>query len=62
MRLVYYVLLFLDALQLQILGVGIQIPYQLLLAMPYASSIIALMLRRKAGRAPAMLGVTYRRG
>jgi ABC-type uncharacterized transport system permease subunit len=52
---------FLDALQLQIQGVGIQIPYQLLLAMPYAAAILALMLRRKAGRAPAMLGMSYRR-
>jgi general nucleoside transport system permease protein len=52
---------FLDALQLQIQGVGIQIPYQLLLAMPYAAAILALMLRRKAGRAPAMLGMSYQR-
>lgn len=52
---------FLDALQLQIQGVGIQIPYQLLLAMPYIAAILALMLRRKAGRAPAMLGMSYRR-
>jgi ABC-type uncharacterized transport system permease subunit len=52
---------FLDALQLQIQGVGIQIPYQLLLAMPYAAAILALMLRRKAGRAPATLGISYRR-
>jgi simple sugar transport system permease protein len=52
---------FLDALQLQIQGVGIQIPYQVLLAMPYAVAILALMFRRKAGRAPAMLGLSYRR-
>lgn len=52
---------FLDALQLQIQGVGIQIPYQILLAMPYAVAILALVLRRKAGRAPAMLGLSYRR-
>jgi ABC-type uncharacterized transport system permease subunit len=52
---------FLDALQLQIQGVGIRIPYQLLLAMPYLCAILALMARRKAGRAPAMLGVPYRR-
>jgi ABC-type uncharacterized transport system permease subunit len=51
----------LDALQLQIQGVGIQIPYQFLLAMPYVAAILALMLRRKAGRAPAMLGTSYRR-
>ncbi len=52
---------FLDALQLQIQGVGIHIPYQLLLAMPYLCAVLALMARRKAGRAPAMLGVAYRR-
>jgi simple sugar transport system permease protein len=52
---------FLDALQLQIQGVGIQIPYQVLLAMPYAIAILALVLRRKTGRAPAMLGLSYRR-
>jgi ABC-type uncharacterized transport system permease subunit len=52
---------FLDALQLQIQGVGIQIPYQILLAMPYVVAILALMLRRKSGRAPAMLGISYRR-
>jgi simple sugar transport system permease protein len=52
---------FLDALQLQIQGVGIQIPYQILLAMPYIVAIIALMVRRRAGRAPAMLGLSYRR-
>jgi simple sugar transport system permease protein len=52
---------FLDALQLQIQGVGIAIPYQILLALPYAAAIIALMIRRKASKAPAMLGVAYRR-
>jgi ABC-type uncharacterized transport system permease subunit len=29
--------------------------------MPYAVAIIALAVRRKAGRAPAMLGLSYRR-
>ncbi len=52
---------FLDALQLQIQGVGIRIPYQLLLAMPYAVAIVALMAGRRTARAPAMLGVPYRR-
>jgi simple sugar transport system permease protein len=52
---------FLDALQLQIQGVGIQIPYQILLAMPYVVAILALMVRRRSGRAPAMLGLSYRR-
>ncbi|MDY0881473.1 ABC transporter permease [Dongia soli] len=52
---------FLDALQLQIQGVGIAIPYQILLALPYIAAIVALMIRRRASRAPAMLGVSYRR-
>ncbi len=52
---------FLDALQLQIQGIGIAIPYQLLLMMPYAAAILALMARRSRGSAPAMLGVPYSR-
>lgn len=52
---------FLDALQLQIQGVGIAIPYQILLMMPYVVAIVALMLRRSRGNAPAMLGVPYSR-
>ncbi len=52
---------FLDALQLQIQGIGIAIPYQLLLMMPYVAAILALMVRRSRGSAPAMLGVPYSR-
>jgi simple sugar transport system permease protein len=52
---------FLDALQLQIQGIGIAIPYQLLLMMPYVAAIIALMVRRSRGEAPALLGVPYLR-
>lgn len=52
---------FLDALQLQIQGLGIAIPYQFLLMMPYVVAILALMLRRSRGNAPAMLGVPYSR-
>jgi simple sugar transport system permease protein len=51
----------LDALQLQIQGIGINIPYQLLLMMPYVVAIAALMIRRTRGNAPAMLGVPYSR-
>lgn len=50
---------FLDALQLQIQGIGIAIPYQLLLMMPYVAAIAALMVRRSRGQAPALLGVPY---
>ena len=52
---------FLDALQLQIQGIGIAIPYQILLMMPYVAAILALMVRRSRGSAPAMLGVPYSR-
>lgn len=52
---------FLDALQLQIQGVGIAIPYQLMLMMPYVAAIVALMVRRSRASAPAMLGVPYSR-
>jgi simple sugar transport system permease protein len=50
---------FLDALQLQIQGIGVTIPYQLLLAMPYVCAILALAIRRSHSGAPAMLGVPY---
>jgi len=50
---------FLDALQLQIQGIGVAVPYQLLLAMPYIFAILALAIRRSHSGAPAMLGVAY---
>ena len=53
---------FLDALQLQIQGIGISIPYQLLLAMPYAVAILVLAVRRRHSGAPQRLGVPYIRG
>lgn len=52
---------FLDALQLQIQGFGFQIPYQILLAMPYVVALVVLMAGRRIVRAPAMLGMPYRR-
>lgn len=52
---------FLDALQLQIQGIGIAIPYQLMLALPYVVAILALAVRRRHAGAPAMLGTAYTR-
>jgi general nucleoside transport system permease protein len=52
---------FLDSLQLQIQGVGIQFPYQLLLALPYFLTIVALISGRRATGEPASLGVPYHR-
>lgn len=50
---------FLDALQLQIQGVGINLPHQLLLALPYIVAILSLALMRRRANAPAMLGTPY---
>lgn len=52
---------FLDALQLQMQGVGMDVPYQLLLAMPYVVAILALALRRSRSGAPLKLGIPYSR-
>jgi simple sugar transport system permease protein len=51
----------LDAIQLQIQGVGVQIPFQILLALPYVIAILALMGGRARSKPPRHLGETYRR-
>ncbi len=50
---------FLDALQLQIQGIGIDLPHQILLALPYMVAILSLAVLRQSGKAPAMLGTPY---
>lgn len=51
---------FLDALQLQIQGIGVDIPYQLLLALPYVVAMVAVIMKRSgSGLAPAHLGVPF---
>jgi len=50
---------FLDALQLQLQGVGIEIPFQLLLAMPYVLALIALVSTKVRSRMPGALGFPY---
>jgi simple sugar transport system permease protein len=49
----------LDAIQLQIQGIGVRIPYQILLALPYLLAIIALIAGRARSRAPGSLGAPY---
>lgn len=49
----------LDALQFTLQGVGTNIPFQLLLAMPYVIALIALMSSRVRSRMPGVLGVPY---
>ena len=50
---------FLDALQLQVQGVGVTIPYQFLLALPYVVAIVALMTSRAKSLQPRALGTPY---
>lgn len=51
----------LDAFQLQIQAVGVQIPYQILLAMPYVFAILVLMGSRAKSVPPGSLGEPYSR-
>jgi len=50
---------FIDALQMQVQAVGIQIPFQLFLALPYILTTIAVFIGRKRAGAPIALGVSY---
>lgn len=52
---------FLDAFQLQVQSIGVHLPYQILLALPYIVAIIALISGRARSNAPGSLGVAYRR-
>ena len=52
---------FLDSLQLQVQGIGIQFPYQILLAMPYVLTIVAIILRGTRTGEPISLGIPYQR-
>jgi general nucleoside transport system permease protein len=52
---------FLDAFQLQAQGLGVQFPYQILLALPYVLAIFFVMGSRSKTETPAALGVPYYR-
>jgi general nucleoside transport system permease protein len=53
---------FLEAFQLQVQGVGVQLPYQLLLALPYAVAILLMVVKRSTSEEPGRLAVPYFRG
>lgn len=53
---------FLEAFQLQVQGVGVQLPYQLLLALPYAVAILLMVFKRGTSEEPGRLAVPYFRG
>jgi simple sugar transport system permease protein len=52
---------FLDAFQVQVQGIGVKIPYQLLLALPFILAIVAMILGRTRSKEPGALGVPYSR-
>jgi len=62
-RMVLGALLFglIDSLQMSLQAVGVDIPYQLLLALPYLFTIVALVVGRGRSRAPLALGIPYHR-
>lgn len=51
-----------DAIQLQLQGLGANLPFQILLALPYIFAILVMMSNRARSKAPAALGVPYIRG
>jgi simple sugar transport system permease protein len=51
----------LDSFQLQIQGIGVKFPYQILLALPYVITVVAIILSHKQSGAPISLGVPYQR-
>lgn len=50
---------FLEAFQLQVQAIGIQMPYQILLALPYVVAILVMVLNRARSQEPKQLGVPY---
>lgn len=50
---------FLDAFQLQLQGIGTQLPYQFLLALPYLLALVVLVASRARSPMPKWLGVPY---
>ena len=53
---------YLDAYQLSLQARGLEVPHQLLLALPFALTIAALVVNRRRSQEPLHLGVPYFRG
>lgn len=53
---------FLDALQLALQAVGVDLAHQLLLALPFVLTIVALVVNRRRSGEPLSLAVPYHRG
>ena len=52
---------FIESLQMSLQAMDVNLPYQLLLALPYIFTILALVVGRSESRAPLALGVPYHR-
>ncbi len=52
---------FLDTFQLQVQGIGFDMPYQILVALPYLLTIVVLVLGRRKSGVPLALGKPYLR-
>ena len=52
---------FLDTFQLQVQGIGINFPYQILVSLPYVLTIVVLVVGRRKSGAPLALGKPYLR-
>ncbi len=52
---------FIDSFQLSLQAVGVDLPYQLLLALPYLLTIAALVFNRGRSQSPLSLGIPYHR-
>ncbi len=52
----------LEAFQLQVQGVGVHIPYQFLLALPYVAAIVLMAVKKGRSEAPKRLAMPYFRG
>lgn len=52
---------FLDTFQLQVQGIGVNFPYQILVAMPYILTIVVLVVGRGKSGSPLALGKPYLR-
>ncbi len=52
---------FLDTFQLQVQGIGIHFPYQILIALPYVLTILVLVIGRRKSGVPLLVGRPYSR-
>lgn len=53
---------FLEAFQLQVQGIGVDLPYQIFLALPYIVAIVLMVFMRAYSEEPSRLAVPYFRG